>query len=269
MSAAAGATELFDPTEGGRAFTARRTIRLGDVDPHGRLRLDATARLLQDVASDDAADARLDGAWGWIVRRTLIEVRQAAVLDEQVELTTHCTGMGRSWAERTTSLRGSEGADVRTVSVWVQVSTDTGRPSPLTEQFVETYGPACAGRKISARLGLPGPTDAAARSPWTVRRADLDPFGHVNNAANWAFVEEALPPGTSRVGRAEMEFAAPVLHGTDVELVVAENAERTDAWLVVDGSVVSAARWTPSASPRRCDSEQPRAAPGAEPSPSA
>ena len=46
-------------------------MRLGDVDPSGRLRLDAIARYLQDVASDDAADAGLDT--GWVARRTLIE----------------------------------------------------------------------------------------------------------------------------------------------------------------------------------------------------
>jgi acyl-ACP thioesterase len=245
MSAVAGASELIEPRPGTRSFQTERMVRLGDVDPSGRLRLDATARLLQDVASDDATDAGLDGAWGWIVRRTLIEVRQVPVLDERVELVTYCTGMGRSWAERATRIRGDGGADVLSTSVWVQVSTESGRPSPLTEQFLETYGPACNGRKISARLGLPGPTELAERSPWTVRRADLDPFDHVNNAANWAFVEEALDPGASRVGRAEMEFAAPVMHGGALEMAV-ERGALTAAWLVGDDRVLSAARWSPA-----------------------
>ena len=244
MSAIAGAAELLEPTPGTRSFETERMVRLGDVDPGGRLRLDATARLLQDVASDDATDAQLDGAWGWIVRRTLIEVRQAAVLDEQVELSTYCTGMGRSWAERTTRIRGDGGADIFTTSVWVQVSTESGRPSPLTQQFLDTYGPACNGRKVSARLGLPGPTDAVERMPWMVRRADLDPFDHVNNAANWAFLEEALAPDASRVGRAEMEFAAPVTHGDAIEMAV-ERGDATAAWLVDGDRVLSAARWNP------------------------
>jgi len=243
MSAIAGASELIEPTPGTRSFRTERVVRLGDVDPGGRLRLDATARLLQDVASDDATDAGLDGAWGWIVRRTLIEVRHAAMLDEAVELTTYCTGMGRSWAERTTRIRGHAGADIFSSSVWVQVATDTGRPTPLTDQFLDTYGPACDGRKVSARLGLSGPTVTAGRSPWAVRRADLDPFDHVNNAANWAFLEEAMAPGAVRVGRAEMEFAAPVMHGGNVEMAV-ERGDFTAAWLVEGDSVLSSARWT-------------------------
>ena len=41
----------------GRTFTGERIVRLGDVSPAGRLRLDAVARYLQDIATDDAVDA--------------------------------------------------------------------------------------------------------------------------------------------------------------------------------------------------------------------
>jgi len=246
MAAVPGASELLDPPAVGRRFCAERKVRLGDVDPSGQLRLDATARYLQDIASDDASDAELDGAWGWVVRRSLIEVRQPAVLDEVVAMTTFCTGLGRSWAERTTMLAGSFGADIATVSVWVQVATDTGRPAALTQQFIDAYGLACDGRKVSARLALGVPTDSAGAHPWAVRRADLDPFDHVNNAANWAFVEELINGTTPRRGRAEMEFVGPVTYGTNVECVV-ENADgATSMWLLHEGSVLSAARWSPA-----------------------
>ena len=70
--AAAPAVELLPPPASGRRYSATRRVRLGDVDPRGRMRFDAIARHLQDVASDDAADSGLDG--GWVVRRTLIAV---------------------------------------------------------------------------------------------------------------------------------------------------------------------------------------------------
>lgn len=230
----------------GRHFCADRKVRLGDVDQRGQLRLDATARYLQDIASDDASDAELDGTWGWVVRRSMIEVRQPAVLDEVVTVTTYCTGLGRSWAERTTILAGSFGADIATVSIWVQVATDTGRPTSLTQQFIDTYGPACSGRKVSARLALAAPTDLAGAIPWAVRQADLDPFEHVNNAANWAFVEESLNGTMPRRGCAEMEFVGPVTHGTIVERVAECPDGVTLMWLLNDGSILSAARWSPA-----------------------
>ena len=58
-TAVPGATELHPHTATGRRFTTTRSVRLGDVDPAGLLRLDATARYLQDVATDDADDCVL------------------------------------------------------------------------------------------------------------------------------------------------------------------------------------------------------------------
>jgi len=198
------------------------------------------------VASDDAADCGLDESFGWVVRRSMIEVRQPAVLDEAVELTTYCTAMGRSWAERATTLRGSSGATIDSVSLWVQIAIETGRPAPLSEQFHRFYGEAAGDRKVSARLGLDGPTEDVETHPWAVRRTDLDPFNHVNNAANWSFLEEILGGGAaSRLGRAEMEFLAPIEFGTMAELQIDRDSTSTrSAWLIVDGVVHSAARFS-------------------------
>src|SRR5215217_7895312 len=57
---------LVPVPERGRTFTASRLTRLGDVSPGGRLRFDAIARYLQDVANDDAVDAALEGAMAWV-----------------------------------------------------------------------------------------------------------------------------------------------------------------------------------------------------------
>ena len=110
----------------GRVVTRTRPVRLGDVDARARLRLDAVARYLQDIATDDATDAELDDAFGWVVRRTMIEVRRAAGLDEQLELSTFCAGTGRSWAERRTSIAGARGASIEAVSLWIRVDPATG-----------------------------------------------------------------------------------------------------------------------------------------------
>ncbi len=244
QSAVQGATEMLPHTTVGRRFRAQRVVRLGDVDPAGRLRLDATARYLQDVATDDATDGGLDGRFGWLVRRTLIEIATPAVVGEAVELTTSCTGLGRSWAERRTTITGAAGARIETVSVWVQIDMSTARPTRLTDQFTEIYGTACAGRAVSARLSLGPPPADGPRRPWRVRRTDLDRFDHVNNAANWAFLEEAVGTFTDRRGAAEMEFVAPV--GPDADVAIRLDPDRPGAaWLASDGDVLSAAHWAP------------------------
>lgn len=234
------ATELLPLPATGRRFTAERTVRLGDVGPDGALRFDAIARYLQDVASDDALDSGLPNAMGWVVRRTMIRVERSAELNDRVELTTFCTGAGRSWAERRTSITNDGGPVVDAVSLWVQIDIGTGRPAKLGAEFSELYGEAAGGRVVSSKLSLPGPPSSADRRPWRFRRTDLDPFDHVNNAAQWSMVEEFVAGGDRR-GVAQLEYLAPV--GLDeVSLLTVADA----GWLVVDDRVLSAMSWAPA-----------------------
>lgn len=232
-------------------FTDQRKVRLGDVDRRGRLRLDATARYLQDVATDDASDADLDRRFGWLVRRTMIQVAEPAILGEGVEVTTWCTGIGRSWAERRTSIVGERGALIDAVSLWVQIDVESGRPSRVVDDFRGAYGEAAAGRTVSARLSIPSPGGGEhqeaeyVRQAWSVRRSDLDPFDHVNNAANWEFLEHAaaLDGDDDRRGRAEMEYLQPVVLEGGLE--VASTPDGSGCYYLMRANeVLSAARWT-------------------------
>ena len=89
--------------------------------------------------------------------------------------------------------------------------------------------------------------------PWTFRRTDLDPFGHVNNAAHWAVLEQILQSqAASRVGVGEIDFVAPAAADTPMKIVSGHgHADATgdvlEMWSVVDERVVTALRWTPSA----------------------
>lgn len=242
-----GAAEITPKPAVGRVFEAARRIRLGDVDPAGRCRLDATVRHLQDVARDDSADADLTDPMNWVVRRTMLEVHRAPVFQEWIDLATWCSGHGGRWAERRTEVRGDHGAHVEAVTVWIYVDGETGAPRKLQEDFFEHYGESAAGRTVSARLQLPTtPSETARREPWTVRYTDLDVLAHVNNAVQWAPIEEiAHRVGRSLEGvRAEVEFGAGVEPGA-VELVHDGDADGFATWLVTEGRTGSAGRVRP------------------------
>lgn len=252
-----------DPDDGcvaprgvGRTYTGRRRVRLGDVSPNGRLRLDALARFVQDVSNDDTVDAGLEDDMAWVVRRTVVEVHAEATLREELALTTFCGGIGGRWAERRVSVRGEHGAHVETATLWVHLDAATGRPLRLPAQFHELYDEAAGGRTVRARLRhdeppsseVGGPEPAA--TPWPLRFVDFDVLGHVNNAVSWAAVEE------SRVGRphlrapvrAEVEYRAPVERGHEVVRLVLDHADGgLSMWLVdaVDRTVVTSARVRP------------------------
>src|SRR5580693_10208215 len=91
----------------GRVYRSQRTIRLADVAADGRVRLDAMARYMQDVASDDVADARADDdTFTWVVRRTTIDVVSPFGADGAVSLSTWASGSGSHWAARRTTIAG-------------------------------------------------------------------------------------------------------------------------------------------------------------------
>jgi acyl-ACP thioesterase len=254
VPAVAAATEFIALPTRGRVFLRDRQVRLGDVDQRGRLRLDAIARYLQDIATDDTADAGLDDdgpATSWVVRRTMIDIDQAAQLDEPVELRTFCSGTGRCWAERRTVIDGALGASIDAVSLWIRIDATTGRPIGIGERFIELYAATADSRHVSPRLQLPGPSDDVEHLPWPIRAVDLDPLRHVNNAVHWAIVEESLPPRARR-GRAEIEYLRPIEAGVDVTLAsasataAATNGDQYSSWLLDGDRVLTAARWRPA-----------------------
>ena len=243
-----GAATLVPRPAAGRVFESGRRVRLGDVDPSGRCRLDAVVRYLQDIARDDSDGSGIRDPTGWVVRRTMVEVHQPAGFEEWLDLATWASGWGRRWAERRTSITGDAGAEIEAATVWVRIDTVTGRPVELGDEFFEIYGDACGDRRISARTTLPStPVEGAESAPWEVRHTDLDLLGHVNNAAQWVPVEEVLDRCGLEAGRvrAELEHAGGVERTEPARLhwVVADGG--VDTWLTTGEVTGSAARVRP------------------------
>jgi acyl-ACP thioesterase len=243
-----GAVEITPRPEAGRIFTMGRRIRLADVDPTSRCRLDALVRHLQDAARDDSADSMLSDPMNWVVRRTMLEVHQPPMFEEWIELTTWCSAIGARWAERRTEIRGDRGAKIEASTVWVFVNGETGRPAKLPTDFFTIWGESAGDRQISARTTLPSRwPDNVNDEPWTVRFGDLDVLAHVNNAAQWVAVEEAMDREgiATHPVRAELEHGPGIERGTDVRLKWQQADGGIDTWLTTGGVAGSVARVRP------------------------
>jgi acyl-ACP thioesterase len=224
----------------GRTLTAARRVRLSDADARGRLRLDAVARYLQDVATDDVIETN----WGspdhfWLVRRTLVRVIRPISLEEVVELTTWASGAGSSSASRRTTLAGDRGGLIEAESIWVHLGREL-RPERFGGDFYEVYGPSTNGRKITPRLELPDPPATAECSSWTLRFCDLDVLGHLNNAAYWEAIEEAAARnGVSLAHSLEavLEFRQPIDLEDEVELLYSPRENGFELALTAAGEI--------------------------------
>jgi acyl-ACP thioesterase len=179
-------------TAAGRRFRHAARVLLGDAAPDGRARLDALARWLQDAAYLDVVDAGFEGRGAWVVRRSRLDVERFPTFGEPLELTTWCSGLGKMWAERRTSVAGDRGGRVEATALWVFVDPDTGRPRPLDAEQVAVWGSSAGDRRVRARLTHEDPPADAPGTSWRFRAADLDIAQHVNNAAYWTVVEDDL-----------------------------------------------------------------------------
>jgi len=216
----------------------RMRAGLGDCAPSGRIRLDAVARWLQDVAYSDVADVGLADRAFWVLRRTLVTVRTWPRFGNWATVTTACTGLGRMWAHRRTTIADETGrVGVDSLGLWVHLDPVSRRPTPFSELELAMYSPALQaaeadGRRISARLRHPGPPpDPSHRGAWRFRAVDCDVADHVNNAAYWQPLEEELLSGAEPASlQAEIEFRAGTQPGE--KGLLADGAMR---WLVEPG----------------------------------
>jgi acyl-ACP thioesterase len=232
-------SELVAVPDRGRVF-AEPPVRpgLADCAPTGRVRLDALARFVQDIAYADADDAGLSRVAAWVVRRTRMRVARFPRFGERLELATFCSGLGRMWAERRTTVAGSTGGEAQVVSLWVHLDPLTGRPTPITEEEIAMWGESTAGRKVTARLHHPSPEGGEDSAPWRFRATECDLAAHVNNAAYLQPLEEELIGGGGGELESidvEIEYRSPAQPGE--MLVLRDGARR---WIVSPGGEIHA-----------------------------
>lgn len=240
---------MLDPSlpvpQVGRTFASRRRVRLADMDGRGRVRLDAVARYLQDVAIEDVEET----GWGlpdhlWLIRRIRIEVRRPLLGDRELELVTWCSGLAAIAAGRRWSLTGDRGGRIEVDSVWIHLGADQ-RPARI-ESFGD-YAEATGGRPVSTRLELPAPGADAARVAWPLRATDVDLHGHVNNAVYWQAVEDMLlRDGVDARGPlvAELDYRDPVDLADPLEVAIARGEEGEGVGFYVNAVARAVARVT-------------------------
>jgi acyl-ACP thioesterase len=202
----------------GRAFEQTRRPGIADANAAGRCRFDAMARWLQDVAYADLIDAGFEGQGAWIVRRTRIRVDVFPRFGEDLIIRTFCSGIGRFSAERRTSIKGDSAA-VETVSLWVCLDPERGRPMRFTPEFMAAYEVSAGGRDANVRLRHPDPPAESERSAWHFRATEMDTAAHINNSHYWVPLEEdlAAAPEPGSID-AEIEYRDPAMPGEAVLL---------------------------------------------------
>jgi acyl-CoA thioesterase FadM len=172
-------------------------IRFDECDADGIVRTSSLLRYAQDVAWIHSEELGFDRAWytsrglAWVVRAAELAILQPVPLGTTLSVSTRITGFRKVWARRRTEARTPDG----TLALWVHtdwVMTDArGLPGRVPPEFPAAFATP-PGPFEPGRVPLPATPDDAVVVETRVRPQDVDPMGHVNNAAYIDYVEEAL-----------------------------------------------------------------------------
>ena len=227
--------------------TATRPVRLGDVARHRhstRRPLLAFSRTCADTMTPTVVRRTLttDGRAPHVGRGPQRRIVSSSSWPRSVPVAAAAGPNGAPRSPATGALRS------RPSSLWIRIDPASGRPTALGDEFTGTCTVrARRSTRVDAGSSSRVPPAHAERRSWLIRRVDLDPLRHVNNAVHWAVVEETLPDGPRR-GRGEVEYLAPRRSRRHRSISLTSISDRGDvsSWLVADDAVVTAARWTPA-----------------------
>ena len=230
-------------------------VRFDECAPDGIARSSTLLRYAQDLAWIHSERRGFTREWyaernlAWVVRAAELVVLAPVPLGATLELSTRVIGFRRVWARRRTEGRLADG----TLALWGHtdwVITDTvrGTPGRVPPEFLDAFA-VPPGSFEPGRIALPDRPEATRTLAVAVRPQDLDPMGHVNNAAYLDYLEESLLAEGGAAGalttalprRLRLEYllaAMPgaTLAGTTWPLTASEGeaGDRGRAWSLTD-----------------------------------
>jgi acyl-ACP thioesterase len=220
-------------------------VRFDEADASGRLRPSGILRYTQDVAWRHSEEAGFDREWYdargmyWLVRNINLRIHASASHGDELSVSTHVAGLRQVWARRRTEVR----ADDRAGRVMAEIDTDwvllgdDGRPARVPEEITRYFSVGETFRR--SRVDLPEPPAQITTLSTRVRAIDLDPLGHMNNAAYLDIVDDALARMDTVPGRYpdhyRLGYVLPAQPGSEIKVASWPTAENAVACRMSDG----------------------------------
>jgi medium-chain acyl-[acyl-carrier-protein] hydrolase len=204
-------------------------VRFDECGPEGTLPAAGALRYVQDLAWVHSNERGFGREWygprrlTWLIRAIELELSGSAVYGEALTVSTEVAGFRRVWARRRSRLTAADdGRSIAQATIdWVLLDA-AGAPTRIPEEIDAAFSPPAV--SISPlRVRLPPAPVGADVHEFAVRRGELDPMAHVNNAAYFDYVDEQLAGVAG--GRAmtqlprlyRIEFVAPAEAGVTLK----------------------------------------------------
>ncbi len=229
------------PTGSERTAEQAFRVRFDEAGPSGTIRASVLLRYAAELAWVHSERRGFARSWyrerdlAWLVRG--VDLRLLRPIDDgsTIEGRTIVGSARKVIARRRTEFRSAEGELAADLDVDWAMTTTAGVPTRVPEVFGLAFGmtPGSTLTPIRVRLTPPTGSTAGVLDPppeRAVRRHELDPMGHVNNAVYLDWAEEAVAAGGGPVDdlprRWRLEFQGAAGPASRV---------RTRAWPTGDG----------------------------------
>jgi len=206
-------------------FDREWPLRVADIDPGGRLRLDAAARHIQDIGQDHVHELGFDESHPlWVVRRTMIDLIRPLEFQDRLRLRRWCSGTSTRWCETRVRIDGRKGGLIESEAFWININRETQGPARISDDFIAGLQRTTTVDRLrwKAYLKAGGREDATQVRPYPVRVSDIDIFDHMNNSVYWSVVEDYLynnPELLQKPLRVTIEHDLPVALGDELEII--------------------------------------------------
>jgi acyl-CoA thioesterase FadM len=211
MAARAGGELFAPPSEAERRASLPFRVRFDEATPSGGVRTSVLLRYAADVASYHSERRGFSRSWyrdrgmAWLVRGVDLELRLPILYGDELVGTTQAVAARKVLARRRTEFRTADDELAAVVVVdWALIS-DAGIPTRIPAGLGVAFGMAEQGF-VPVRVRTRAPIDAEPLGlELTVRRQELDPMDHVNNAVYLDWAEEAIRLGAEPDGAAALD----------------------------------------------------------------
>jgi acyl-CoA thioester hydrolase len=183
--------------------THERTFRVRhyECDAYGHLNGTNYLRYMQETAFD-AAEAGGFGVYEhqklgrvWYVRQSGIEYLRPLAYNDTVRVKTWIESYRRADLRRVYEFWDAAADELvaRAYTDWIYLDSITARPLAISEDLLASFFPEGLPERTQARAKIPpapSPPEGAFHLRRRVEWRDIDPLGHVNNAAYLAYAED-------------------------------------------------------------------------------
>ncbi|CAN5784492.1 hypothetical protein BH23CHL7_BH23CHL7_24950 [soil metagenome] len=197
-------------------------MRFDEAGPSGYLRSSGFLRFAQDLAWIHSETAGFGRTWyverglTWLVRDVELDILEDIPYGTEMVVSTEVIGFRRFWARRRSEFTDPAAGRVLATAItdWVLLNS-AGKPVRPPADIVAAF-PAAPDPFTPLRLELGQPADGATFIEFAPRASELDPMGHVNNAAYLDYLDEQLAQPATQARRYRVEFLLSAAAGMEL-----------------------------------------------------